>query len=260
MAPKKHLGQHFLTSPIIAQKIVEAIPAEPHERVLEIGPGRGALSRYIQERYKDFHLIEIDRDVIVCLKENLGHGFYKIHEADVLEFDFGQVGFPLHVIGNLPYVIGALIIKKTLLYGSAIRSFTFMVQREVAERIVSLPHRKANGFLSIFCQYFGAAKLLFEVPPEAFFPKPKIFSAVVQIIPDPVSVERLSQEQWRPFFAFVSKGFSQRRKKLSNVLGRITGEQTRFETVLAELGLNPLSRPEDLGIAAWLRLFGTWKP
>jgi 16S rRNA (adenine1518-N6/adenine1519-N6)-dimethyltransferase len=135
-----------------------------------------------------------------------------------------------------------------------------MVQREVAERIVSLPHRKANGFLSIFCQYFGAAKLLFEVPPEAFFPKPKIFSAVVQIIPDPVSVECLSQEQWRPFFAFVSKGFSQRRKKLSNVLGRVTGEQTRFETVLAELGLNPLSRPEDLGIAAWLRLFGKWKP
>ncbi len=260
MEPKKYLGQHFLTSPIIAQKIVEAIPASLQERVIEIGPGRGALSVYIKERYNDFHLIEIDRNIIDSLKTNLGHGSYMLHEADVLEFDFNQIGMPLHVVGNLPYVIGAHIIKKTLFYGASIRSFTFMVQREVGVRIVSLPHRKTNGFLSIFCQYFGPAKLLFEVEPDAFFPRPKIFSAVVQIIPDAVALSRLPQEQWQPFFAFVSKGFSQRRKKLSNVLGRATREQKRFETVLANLGLNPLSRPEDLGIADWLRLFGTWKP
>ncbi len=226
--------------------------------MVEIGPGRGALSVYLTERFSDLYLIEKDKDILGVLKKNIGEGKCTIFQADVLDFDFGQIGFPVHVVGNLPYVIGALIIKKTLLYGSGIRSFTFMVQREVGERIVSRPHRKSNGFLSIFCQYFGAAELLFEVEPEAFFPKPKIFSAVVQIIPDKDSLSRLPQEQWLPFFAFVTRGFSQRRKKLSNVLGRETGKQALLETVLTQMGLNPLSRPEDLGIAEWLQLFGQW--
>ncbi len=248
-----------MTSPHIAQKIVDAIPAGAGERVLEIGPGRGALSVHLTERFSDLYLVEKDKDIIGVLKQNLGQGNCTIFQADALDFDFGQIGFPLHVVGNLPYVVGALIIKKTLLYGSGIRSFTFMVQREVGERIVSLPHRKTNGFLAIFCQYFGTAELLFEVEPEAFFPKPKIFSAVVQIIPDQVSLSRLPQEQWLPFFAFVTRGFSQRRKKLSNVLGRGTGKQALLETVLGEMGLNPLSRPEDLGIDEWLRLFRQWE-
>jgi 16S rRNA (adenine1518-N6/adenine1519-N6)-dimethyltransferase len=259
LAPKKHLGQHFLISPPIAQKIVEAIPAGPDERVLEIGPGRGALTGYVLERYSDVYLIEKDKDVIAALKRTIGRAPCRILLEDALEFDFGRIGFPLHVVGNLPYVVGALIIKKTLLYGSGIRSFTFMVQREVAQRIVSPPHHKANGFLAIFCQYFGPAQILFEVEPEAFFPKPKIVSAVVQIIPDPALLSRLAPERWLPFFAFVTHGFSQRRKKLSNVLGRQVGEQSRFEAVLAEMGLNPLSRPEDLGVEAWLGLFEKWK-
>ena len=145
--PKKYLGQHFLTSEFFAREIVDAIPAGPGERVLEIGPGRGALSIFLKERFPEVHLVEIDKDAINHLKEKLGHGVFTIHEADVLEFNFEKVGFPIHVVGNLPYVIGALIIKKTLLLGAAIRSFTFMVQREVAERIVSGP---PDHFLPVF--------------------------------------------------------------------------------------------------------------
>jgi 16S rRNA (adenine1518-N6/adenine1519-N6)-dimethyltransferase len=259
MRPKKHLGQHFLTSPYYARKIAEAIPAMPGEHVLEIGPGKGAVTIFLKERFPEFQCIEVDRDAILLLKQKLGEGRYTIHHADVLTFDFSRAGFPLHVVGNLPYSIGALIIKKTLLYGNAVRSFTFMVQREVAERIVSPPHRKSNGFLTIFCQFFAAPKILFHVPPGAFFPKPKVDSSVVRMVIDGSSKERLHPDKWSDFFSFVSKAFGMRRKKTSNALGRTPVERQQCEHILREMGVNPLSRPEDLGINEWLALYKAWR-
>ncbi|MGA2506254.1 MAG: 16S rRNA (adenine(1518)-N(6)/adenine(1519)-N(6))-dimethyltransferase RsmA [Chitinispirillaceae bacterium] len=259
MRPKKHLGQHFLTAPAYARKIAHAIPAMTGEHVLEIGPGNGAVTIFLKEFFPEFHCVEIDRDAIVRLKQKLGDGHYTVHEADVLNFDFSRAGFPLHVVGNLPYSIGALIIKKTLLYGSTVRSFTFMVQREVAERIVSPPHRKSNGFLTIFCQFFAVPKILFHVPPGAFFPKPKVDSSVVQMVITGDANFRLPHEGWNDFFSFVSTGFSMRRKKASNALGRTVGERQVCEHVLLEMGVNPLSRPEDLGINEWLVLYKQWR-
>ena len=259
MRPKKHLGQHFLTSSSYARKIAEAVPALPDEHVLEIGPGRGAVSIFLKERFPEFHCVEIDGDAIVKLREKLGKGSYTIHQADVLSFDYGEAGFPLHVVGNLPYSIGALIIKKTLFYGSAVRSFTFMVQREVAERIVSPPHRKSNGFLTIFCQFFAVPKILFHVPPGAFFPKPKVDSSVVRMVIDASSNAKLPPEGYNLFFPFVSKAFSMRRKKLSNVIGGDAQGRERCENMLRGLGCGPLSRPEDLGINEWLALYKEWK-
>ena len=174
--PKKHLGQHFLTSPAYARRIADAVPAGQADNLLEIGSGYGALTIFLKERFPAMHLVEVDADAIGRLREKLGENRCTIHVADVLGFDFGKAGFPLHVAGNLPYSIGAMIIKKTLLYGSNVRSCTFMVQREVAERIVSPPHRRTNGFLTIFCRYFGAPKILFHVPPGAFFPRPNVDS------------------------------------------------------------------------------------
>ena len=163
------------------------------------------------------------------------------------------------MVGNLPYSIGALIIKKTLLYGSAIRSFTFMVQREVAERIVAKPHRKTNGFLSIFCQYFGAPKLLFHVPPGAFFPKPKVDSSVVRMVLNGEAEQRLRPEAWSGFFAFVSKGFGMRRKKLAKAVAADAGERERCERILNGLGCDPFSRAEDLEVNEWVELFKQWR-
>jgi 16S rRNA (adenine1518-N6/adenine1519-N6)-dimethyltransferase len=128
--------------------------------------------------FPGFHCVELDTDVLEILKSKLKDDRYTIHISDVLAFDFFKAGFPLHVTGNLPYSIGAMIIKKTLLYGNDILSCTFMVQLEVAERIVSGPNSKTNGFLSIFCSFFGKPKLLFHVPPGAFFPGPKVDSSV----------------------------------------------------------------------------------
>ncbi|MCL2689390.1 MAG: 16S rRNA (adenine(1518)-N(6)/adenine(1519)-N(6))-dimethyltransferase RsmA [Chitinispirillia bacterium] len=256
MGPKKHLGQHFLTAPAFAKRIAAAVPARFGESVLEIGPGRGALSVHLLERFPKLHLVEVDRDAICILKEKLGDGEYSIHNEDVMEFDFDAAGSPLHAVGNLPYNIGALIIKKTLLYTPGILSCTFMVQREVAQRVVSGAHCKQNGFLSIFCQFFGSAKLLFHVPPGAFFPRPNVNSSVFQIIVDRDAEKKLDRSLWDSFFSFVDSGFSMRRKQLAKVLSIKYGHDKQFYCdKLTQIGLNEASRPEDLDVNSWLDLY-----
>ncbi len=252
--PKKQLGQHFLTSTYHAERIAQSIPARGDEEVLEIGPGEGALSAYLVKRFPRMHLVEIDRDVIPRLKSRLGEGKWQLHCGNVLDFNFLQVGIPLHVTGNLPYNIGAHIIKKTLYHGSNIASCTFMVQREVAQRIVSEPQTKNNGFLSIFCQFFGQPRILFNVPPGAFFPKPNVESSVFQIVIDKPE-ERLSPESWSDFFSFVDRGFAMRRKQLAKTLGYTDGRKEMYRVILEELGLSSTVRPEELSVSQWLSLY-----
>jgi len=254
MGPKKHLGQHFLTAVSYARRIADSVPAAAIDNVLEIGPGRGALSIHLVKRFPSFHCVEIDEDVVLSLEEKLGKGAWSLHQSNVLDFDFQNAGFPLHCVGNLPYSIGAFIIKKTLLYGNHIRSCTFMVQREVAQRIVASPHTKQNGFLSIFCQFFGKPAILFHVPAGAFFPKPNVESAVFQMTIDADLVQKLPQNQWKHFFAFVDTGFSMRRKMLVNVLGREGGKQ-RMAFLIEACGIDAMARPEDLDVDQWLTLY-----
>jgi 16S rRNA (adenine1518-N6/adenine1519-N6)-dimethyltransferase len=255
MRPKKFLGQHFLTAPSYARRIADAVPALRGENVLEIGPGQGALSVHLKQRFPEFHLVEIDQDVLEKLRDKLGETTYTLHHYDVMTFDFSKAGFPLHVAGNLPYSIGAHIIKKTLLYGNDILSCTFMVQREVAERIVSGPHKKTNGFLTIFCSFFGVPKLLFHVPPGAFFPRPNVDSSVFQIVLDKNLESKLSRDRWESFFAFVSRGFSLRRKQLANVFGRNVADKERITLIMKSCGIDPAARPENLGCSEWLTFF-----
>jgi 16S rRNA (adenine1518-N6/adenine1519-N6)-dimethyltransferase len=256
MAPKKYLGQHFLTAPAFAKRIAAAVPALSDGNVLEIGPGRGALSVHLLERFPSMRLVEIDTGVIDALKTKLGDGNYRIYNEDALTFDFSKAGFPLHVAGNLPYNIGALIIKKALLEAPRVASCTFMVQREVAERIVSGPRCRQNGFLSIFCQFFGEAKLLFHVPPGAFFPRPNVDSSVFQIMVDSHIEGKLLRRQWEDFFAFVDVGFSMRRKQLAKVLSlRYGGIKDYYRGLLWDMGIDEAARPEDLGAAEWLELY-----
>jgi len=256
MGPKKHLGQHFLTAPSFAKKIADAVPALDGENVLEIGPGRGALSVYLLERFPLMHLVEIDVDAVNTLKDKLGGGNYRIHNEDVMGFDFSAVGFPLHAVGNLPYNIGALIIKKALMAAPMVASCTFMVQREVAARIVSGPRGKENGFLSIFCQFFGEAKLLFHVPPGAFFPRPNVDSSVFQIIVDIDIEKKLRRDMWKDFFSFVDGGFSMRRKQLAKVLSLRYGRgKDYYRGALSDMGICAEARPEDLGAGEWLDLY-----
>ena len=254
--PKKRLGQNFLISRYYARRIASVVESTDDSKVIEIGPGKGALSIFLKERFPRFHLIEMDKDIIPILKEKLGNGEWTLHVSDVLEFDFEALDSPLHIVGNLPYNIAALIIKKTLLFSPKVASVTYMVQREVAERIVASPHTKQNGFLTIFCQFFGSPKILFHVPPGAFIPKPKVESAVFQVNIDSQVINHLSRGQWESFFNFVSNGFSTRRKMLANSLSLKTGiEKEVIEDTLFQTGFDKKVRAEDLDVHEWLRLY-----
>jgi 16S rRNA (adenine1518-N6/adenine1519-N6)-dimethyltransferase len=226
------------------------------------------------------HLVEVDADAVSALREKLGGGGdgrdqhiragghkhpslsadngrrYTIHNEDVMAFDFSKAGFPIHVVGNLPYNIGARVIKKTLMYAPQALSCTFMVQKEVAARIVSGPGGKQNGFLSIFCQFFGQAKLLFHVPPGAFFPRPNVDSSVFQIIVDQDVEKKLGRELWDDFFSFADCGFSMRRKQLAKTLSLKLGKDKEFYCdTLSRMGIDASARPEDLGVSDWLDLY-----
>lgn len=266
MRPKKNLGQHFLTAPATARKIAEAVPAnDGRENVVEIGPGRGALSVHLIERFCNLHFIEFDKDVVATLEEKLREKLsekenaekkFIIHNVNALEFDFEKIEPPVHVVGNLPYNVGAHIIKKTLMNAPRVVSCTFMVQKEVAQRIVALPHTKENGFLSIFCNFFGNAKLLFSVPPGSFFPRPAVDSAVFQIMVDNDVEQKLSRKLWDDFFNFVSSGFLMRRKQLAKIMSLTFNKPKEFyESVLKSININEQSRPEDLDVNDWLDFY-----
>jgi 16S rRNA (adenine1518-N6/adenine1519-N6)-dimethyltransferase len=172
MRPKKRLGQHFLTAPSYAKKIAASIDARPYDHVLEIGPGRGALSVHLKKLFPGFHCVELDQDMVLQLSAKLGPGDWVVHQCDALKFDFSEAGFPLHVVGNLPYSVGAMIIKKTLFYGENIVSCTFMVQREVAQRIASPPH--STGFYRYFASFSAVPVFYFMCPREFFFQNPEL--------------------------------------------------------------------------------------
>jgi 16S rRNA (adenine1518-N6/adenine1519-N6)-dimethyltransferase len=253
-APKKRFGQHFLISPFYARRIADAIETSPDETVVEIGPGRGALSRHLKERFPSFHCVEVDPGVIAELNEVLGAGEWTLHVGSILDFDFSVLGPRFHVVGNLPYNLGGRIIKKVLFLAPRVRSCTFMVQREVAERIVAGAGTRRYGFLTVLCAFFGAPRILFHVPPGAFFPKPKVTSSVFRLMIDPDVEQRLPRELWHDFFGFVDRGFSMRRKMVVNVLGHDGGREW-YRRCLEELGLPVSARPEALRCEDWLALY-----
>lgn len=257
--PKKYLGQHFLTSSYYAKRIASAIQSSDDSKVVEIGPGKGAVSVFLKNLFPRFHLIEMDKDLIPVLEKKIGPGEWTIHNEDVLKFNFQKLGTPLHLVGNLPYNIAAMIIKKALLLSPAIASITFMVQKEVAERITAPPSTKQNGFLSIFCQFFGTPKILFHLPNGAFFPKPKVTSSVFQMTIDKRINQSIPKEEWNQFFILVSQGFNMRRKTLINSLSWKTKRKKILEEKLSSIDLPVKIRPEELNVSQWLKLYSLIK-
>ncbi|MBD3314323.1 MAG: ribosomal RNA small subunit methyltransferase A [Chitinivibrionales bacterium] len=253
-APKKRLGQHFLVSQFYAERIADSIEASSDETVVEIGPGRGAVSRYLKERFPSFHCVEIDSEVVAGLRETLGGGEWSLHVGNILDFDFEVLGSRFHAVGNLPYNMGARIIRKVLYQAPRVVSCTFMVQREVAERITAKPGTKRYGFPTVLCGFFGVSRILFHVPPGAFFPKPNVNSSVFRLRVNPAVERRLPSEQWDQFFGFVDRGFSMRRKMLVNVLGREGGKEY-YRRCLEELSIPVTARPEALNVDEWVGLY-----
>lgn len=256
--PRKRLGQHFLAQPATAARIVESAGLSGSDVTVEIGPGLGALTRYILAQTGRLHLIEFDREMAEYLRERTPAETI-IHEQDVLMFDFQDLsrleGKRLVVLGNLPYNISSPLLFHLLESFAAIERAVFMVQKEVGLRFAARPGTKEYGVLTVLLGIYASVRPLFSVGPAQFHPPPKVDSLVLRIDFAP------SAPADPPFGflrEFVSKAFQQRRKTLGNSLKRVFGLSA---PVLAEAfrraAIDPRRRPETLTPAEFLSLAAT---
>jgi 16S rRNA (adenine1518-N6/adenine1519-N6)-dimethyltransferase len=252
---KKHLGQHFLHERGIVEKIVLAVDPKPGDRLVEIGPGQGAITFPLLRAHGALTAIEFDRDLIAPLQHAArGSGELTILPGDVLDVDFTALAGngsardgKLRLVGNLPYNLSSPILFHALDHAAAIRDMHFMLQKEVVDRMAAAPGSKVYGRLSVMLQAYCAVTPLFKVPPGAFRPPPKVDSAVVRLVPrDPAQV---GIRDPRRFAAVVRAAFGQRRKTLRNAL-----QGTLCEQGIVAAGVRPDARAEQLAVAEFIRL------
>ncbi|TGN23082.1 16S rRNA (adenine(1518)-N(6)/adenine(1519)-N(6))-dimethyltransferase RsmA [Empedobacter tilapiae] len=215
---KKHLGQHFLNDENIARDIAEGLTWEGYDRVLEIGPGMGVLTKYILQAKKNIEVVEIDTESVEYLKEYYQPFYpgFKIHSEDFLKMDFSsKFDEQIAILGNFPYNISSQIIFKALEERYTVPEVCGMFQKEVAERIASKKGTKDYGILSVLAQAYYHCEYLFTVPEHVFTPPPKVKSGVIIMKRYRTEIEGVEQKR---FFQVVKAGFGQRRKTLRNSL------------------------------------------
>ncbi len=251
---KKRLGQHFLHDALVLQRIVRAIDPRPGQRVVEIGPGAGALTLPLLQELGELTVIEFDRDLLPALRElAVGVGRLEIIQADVLAVDLERLaaGSAIRLVGNLPYNISSPILFHCIEHIAAIADMHFMLQKEVVERMAAQPGGKDYGRLSVMLQLACRVEPLLEVPPDAFHPPPKVDSAVVRLTPLPAE-QRAAAGQ--PAVARVVKAaFAQRRKTLANALhGLLTPDDLRNAHIDPGLRAERLTPHDFVRLAAAL--------
>lgn len=244
---RKRFGQNFLVDQGIIGAIVSAINPQRGDTVVEIGPGLGAITEPLMQRVDHLHVVEIDRDLIARLKKQHTPERMTIHEGDALAFDFASIGRNLRLVGNLPYNISTPLLFHLADYPEHVHDMHFMLQKEVVERMVAEPGDADFGRLSVMLQYRFWLEWLIDVPPESFEPAPKVDSAVVRLIPKPVS--ELRAKNLQKLALVVQTAFSQRRKMLRNTLKSLLGEAG-----FAELGIVPTLRAEDVPVEDYVRI------
>ena len=251
---RKSLGQHFLTDRRILGRIADALHLSGGETVLEIGPGRGALTDLLVDRAGRLIAIEYDRALAAILRERYAkRGNVLIAEADVLEVNLGELAAgPYVLVGNVPYYITTPILFHALVPPRAERS-VYLVQREVADRLVAKPGGKEYGALTVNVAAVARAETLFRVPAGAFSPPPKVESAVVRITPLDQPLVQPAEE--RPFRLLVQGAFGMRRKQMRRVLRSLYAlDVEAADALLARGGIDGEVRPETLSPADFARL------
>lgn len=246
---RSRLGQNFLLDPSIAKRIVEASGVSENDRVIEIGPGHGILTRFIADVAKELTAIELDSALFNKLKRELiAYRNVTVINMDVMEYDFSHHE-SFKVIANIPYYITTPILFKLIEEENKMRSMTITIQKEVAERIVASPGNKQYGVLSLMVQYYGKSDSLFTIPAGAFRPKPKVDSAVVKIKrykTPPVGVDDPAL-----FKKIIKTSFANRRKMLSNTLKAVHPD---IKTIMSGIDISPSRRPETLSMAEFASL------
>ena len=251
---RKRFGQHFLTDPRILGRIVDAVAPERSDTALEIGPGRGALTDLLAARAGRVVAIEIDRDLARHLRQRYQSApNVTVIEDDALDVIWTQhVGSDFLLAGNLPYNLTTPLLFKAL-DPPLRRRAVFLVQREVAERIVAPPGGKEYGALSVNLRVAMEIEIIARVPAGAFQPRPSVDSAVIRLVPRNASP--LAATDTRPFREFVQSVFAMRRKQLQRIL-RSTGlEAEAADQALAAAAVDPMARPETLPVDAFVELF-----
>jgi len=245
--PRKRFGQNFLVDRTCIERIVQAIEPKPHDHVIEIGPGRGALTNALLARLAHIDVIEIDRDLAARLATEHSPRRLTVHVGDALDFDYSTLGPALRVVGNLPYNISSPLLFRLLEHATSIIDIHVMLQREVVDRMTAAPGSPDYGRLTVMLGYRFCIRRLFRVPAGAFHPRPKVESAFACLRPRAPLPWQAADE--RLFARIVALAFGQRRKTLRNALASIT-----TEAVLAAAGIDPQARGETLSVEQFVAL------
>lgn len=250
----KSMGQNFLIADWVPRDIADAAGLDEHCAVLEIGPGIGCLTQQLARRAGKVAAIELDASLLPVLKETLSNcPNAEIIPGDVMKLDLDSIiadkfsGFTVKACANLPYNITTPVLAR-LLEANRFQSITVMIQREVANRICAAPGDPDCGAFSLFCQYYARCERLFEVPPDCFFPAPKVTSAVIQMVPRPEPPVPGDRDA---VFAVVKAAFAQRRKTLLNALSAAYGNRfskDQLRQIILDCGLPETVRGERLGL------------
>jgi 16S rRNA (adenine1518-N6/adenine1519-N6)-dimethyltransferase len=259
MAVRKRFGQHFLHDAKVIGRILDAIDPKPGERLIEIGPGRGAITWPLLERAGHLEVIEIDRDLAAALATRAraqAPGRLQIHVQDALRTDFLALrgaGPALRIVGNLPYNISTPLLFHLLEARAAIADMHFMLQKEVVDRIVAAPNSKQYGRLGVMLSVFARAEWLFDVGRGSFHPPPKVTSAVLRLIPSLQprypGMSELGTGAEAVLRRVVTAAFSQRRKTLRNALSGLVEPEA-----MRACGIDPQWRAEVLAPAQFVQL------
>jgi 16S rRNA (adenine1518-N6/adenine1519-N6)-dimethyltransferase len=249
--PRKRFGQNFLHDESVIQRIIDVINPDPNDHIVEVGPGRGALTRHLLHQSGRLDTIELDRDLAAYLASTLQQEKdFGIHQSDILKFDISTLATApesLRIVGNLPYNISTPVIFYLLQNHLVIKDMIFMLQLEVVQRLAASPGDKNYGRLGLMTQYYCEVEPLFNVPSAAFSPKPKVSSAIVRLTPHstmPVVAQDVECLQ-----NVIRTAFNQRRKTLKNCLKPLIDESQ-----LSELGLDITQRPEHLTLSDYVTI------
>ena len=253
--PKKSLGQNFLVDKNIIRKIMEAAAIEADEHVLEIGPGRGALTGELLKAGARVLAVEFDKSLAEELRSIYGSSKnFELIEADALKLDFSELareyGTPFKVVSNLPYNISGPLLARVIEQRQAFTGLVLMLQREVAERLLAPPSTKEYGALTVLTRTFAGVERLFQVSPGCFRPRPKVQSTVIRLVPlDSPRVEVHDPGLYR---RVVKAAFGQRRKTLANALKALDlgpdAPPGAVDEALSRAGIDPKRRGETLGL------------